>query len=54
MAFNKASIQFSLRQVIILIIMVIIAVLIIILGIKYGDEIKSLISKLFYAAEGAA
>lgn len=51
---KKGSIEFSTQQIIILILMILIAVIIILLGVKYGDQVKSFIGKLFTASESAA
>jgi len=50
----KASIEFSTKQIIILIIMVIIAVIVISLSIKFSDKIKSLFSALLASSESVA
>ncbi len=50
----KASIEFSTKQIVILIVMVIIAVLVISLAVKYGNNIKSVFGKLLAAGRGVA
>ncbi|MCD6576240.1 MAG: hypothetical protein J7K73_03710 [Nanoarchaeota archaeon] len=50
----KASIEFSTRQVIILIIMVLIAVLVITLAVKYGNNVKDVFGKLLAAGGSIA
>ncbi len=46
---KKGSIEFTTRQIIILVLMLLIAVFIIILALRYGDRIKELVDSLFVA-----
>jgi len=50
----KASIEFSTKQIVILIVMVIIAVLVISLAVKYGNNIKEVFGKLLVAGANVA
>ena len=48
---KKGSIEFTTRQIVILILMLLIAVLIIFLSLRFGDRIKELVMNLFIAGE---
>jgi len=50
----KGAIEFSVKQIIVLILVLIIAAIVIFLSFKYSNEVKSSLSSLLHISEGFA